>query len=109
MVVRVKIATGSGDETVDVNLSKFDPKSATAVEMFAYCQYKDAIGEGVNSKWGSWNAMKNISSPYDGCDFGSLDNIMNKKMNWSGCQTANCGRHKLRIDFDSFALSDCAA
>ena len=25
------------------------------------------------------------------------------------CQTANCGRHKLRIDFDSFALSDCAA
>ena len=84
VVVRVKIATGSGDETVDVNLSKFDPKSATAVEMFAYCQYKDAIGEGVNSKWGSWNAMKNISSPYDGCDFGSLDNIMNKKMNWSG-------------------------
>ena len=25
------------------------------------------------------------------------------------CQTANCGRHKLRIDFGSFALSDCAA
>ena len=83
-IVRVKIATGSGNEEIDVNLSKFDPKNATAVEMFAYCQYMDSTGEGVNSKWGSWNAMKNISSPYDGCDFGSLDNIMNKKMNWSG-------------------------
>lgn len=83
-IVRVKIATGSGSEEIDVNLSKFDPSNATAVEMFAYCQYMDATGEGVNSKWGSWNAMKNISSPYDGCDFGSFDNIMNKKMNWSG-------------------------
>lgn len=83
-IVRVKIATGSGSEEIDVNLSEFDPSRATAVEMFAYCQYMDATGEGVNSKWGSWNAMKNISSPYDGCDFGSLDNIMNKKMNWSG-------------------------
>ena len=83
-IIRVNIATGSGNDIIDVNLSKFDPKSATAVEMFAYCQYMDAIGEGVNSKWGSWNAMKGISSSYDGCDFGSLDNIMNKKMNWSG-------------------------
>ena len=82
-IIRVKLATGSGDETIDVNLSNFDPKNATAVEMFAYCQYMDATGEGVNSKWGSWNAMKGITSPYDGCDFGSLDNIMNKKMNWS--------------------------
>ena len=49
-----------------------------------YIGYEELIGEGVNSKWGSWNAMKSISSPYDGCDFGSLDNIMNKKMNWSG-------------------------
>lgn len=83
-IIRVKIATGKGDEVIDVNLSNFDPRNATPVEMFAYCQYKDSIGEGVNSKWGSWNAMKNITSPYDGSDFGSLDNIMNKKMNWSG-------------------------
>lgn len=83
-IIRVKLATGSGNETIDVNLSDFDPTNATPVEMFAYCQYKDSIGEGVDSKWGSWNAMKSISSPYDGCDFGSLDNIMNKQMNWSG-------------------------
>ena len=83
-IIRVKISTGSGTEEIDVNLSDFNPKNATPVEMFAYCQYMDAIGEGVNSKWGSWNAMKSISSPYDGCDFGSLENIMNKKMDWSG-------------------------
>jgi hypothetical protein len=82
-IIRVKVATGSGSETIDVNLSNFDPKNATPVEMFAYCQYKDANGEGVNSKWGSWNAMKTVMSPTDGTDFGSLDNIMNKKMNWT--------------------------
>ena len=83
-IVRVKIATGNGSESVEVNLSKFDPKNATAVEMFAYCQYKDACGEGINSKWGSWNAMKTVISPTDGIDFGSLDSIINEKMNWTG-------------------------
>lgn len=82
-IIRVKIATGSGDEVIDVNLSNFDPKNATPVEMFAYCQYKDAIGEGVNNKWGSWNALKGIALTENGADFGSLDNIMNKKMNWN--------------------------
>lgn len=55
IIIQVKLATGSGDEVLDVNHSEFAPSNATAVEMFAYCQYKDAIGEGVNSKWGSWN------------------------------------------------------
>ena len=82
-IIRVKLATGSGDEVIDVNLSNFDPKNATPVEMFAYCQYKDAIGEGVNNKWGSWNALKGIALTENGADFGSLDNIMNKKMNWN--------------------------
>ena len=83
-IVRVKIATGKGDETIDVNLSEFDPKNATPVEMFAYCQYMDAIGEGVDNKWGSWHAMKQMASPYDGFNFGTLDDIMNKKIDWSG-------------------------
>ena len=82
-IIRVKLATGSGDEVIDVNLSNFDPKNATPVEMFAYCQYKDAIGEGVNNKWGSWNALKGIALTGNGADFGSLDNIMNKKMHWN--------------------------
>lgn len=82
-IIRVKLATGSGNEIIDVNLSDFDPKNATPVEMFAYCQYKDAIEEGVNSKWGSWNALKGIALTENGADFGSLDNIMNKKMDWN--------------------------
>lgn len=81
-IIRVKVATGSGEEVIDVDLSKVDPKNATPVEMFAYCQYKDAMGEGINSKWGSWNALKGVMSPTGGADFGSLDNIMNQKMNW---------------------------
>lgn len=82
--IQVKIATGSGNEFVDVNLSNFDPKNATAVEMFAYCQYMDATGEGVNNKWGSWNALKYVTSPSDGMNFGTLDDILHKKINWTG-------------------------
>ena len=82
-VIRVKIATGGEDKVIDVDLSKFDPKNATPVEMFAYCEYMDFIGEGVNSKWGSWSALKAVMSPLDGSNFGSLDNIMNKRMNWT--------------------------
>ena len=85
VIVRVKVAQGGGvNETVDVNLSEFDPKNATAVEMFAYCQYQDAIGGGSDYKWGSWNAVKTAVSPADGLNFGSLDNIMNEKRNWTG-------------------------
>ena len=85
VIVRVKVAKGGGNnEEVDVNLSEFDPKSATAVEMFAYCQYMDSIGEGSGHKWGSWNAIKKVISPVDGMDFGSFDNIMNEKRNWTG-------------------------
>lgn len=85
VIVRVKLAKGGGNyESVDVNLSEFNPRNATAVEMFAYCQYKDAIGEGSGHSWGSWNAVKKVISPVDGLDFGSLDNIMNEKRNWTG-------------------------
>ena len=62
----------------------YNPKNATAVEMFAYCEYKDACGQGIKGHMGgSWSALKSIVSPMDGMDFGSLDNIMNKKMNWT--------------------------
>ena len=85
VVVRVKLATGGGNyESVDVNLSEFNPRNATAVEMFAYCQYKDAMGEGSGHTWGSWSAIKKVISPGDGMNFGSLENIMNEKRNWTG-------------------------
>lgn len=85
VIVRVKLATGGGNyESVDVNLSEFNPRNATAVEMFAYCQYKDAMGEGSGHTWGSWSAIKKVISPGDGMNFGSLENIMNEKRNWTG-------------------------
>ena len=90
VIIRVNVAKGGGDsESIDVNLSNFDPRNATAVEMFAYCEYKDYLGEGVNSTWGSWSEMKKILSPTDGMDFGSLENIMNRKMNWTKALSAS--------------------
>jgi len=90
VIIRVNVAKGGGDsESIDVNLSNFDPRNATAVEMFAYCEYKDYLGEGVNSTWGSWSEMKKIISPADGMDFGSLENIMNRKMNWTKALSAS--------------------
>ncbi len=85
VIIRVSVAKGGGNsESIDVNLSEFDPKNATAVEMFAYCEYKDACGQGIKGHMGgSWSALKSIVSPMDGMDFGSLDNIMNKKINWT--------------------------
>ena len=84
VIIRVNVSKGDGNsESVDVNLSDFDPQNATAVEMFAYCEYKDYMGEGVNSTWGSWSEMKKIISPTDGMDFGSLENIMNEKLDWT--------------------------
>ncbi|MDY6308006.1 MAG: hypothetical protein SPL71_08105 [Oribacterium sp.] len=85
VIVRVKLAKGGGNsESIDVNLSEFNPRSATAIEMFAYCQYMDAMGEGSGHTWGSWNAIKKVISPADGMDFGSIENIMNEKRNWTG-------------------------
>lgn len=46
VIVCVKLAKGGGNyESVDVNLSEFNPRNATAVEMLAYCQYKDSPTE----------------------------------------------------------------
>lgn len=87
VVVRVKIAKGNDEyDTVDVNLSQLDTRNATAVEMFAYCQYADANGTGVaktNSMFGSWNALKSVVSPYDGMNFGSYDEAVNTRRDWN--------------------------
>ena len=67
VIVRVRVATG---EDIDVDMAHFDPKNATAVEMFAFCEYKDFIGEGVKETWGSWSCIKKIISPETDMDFG---------------------------------------
>lgn len=85
VIVRVKIAKGENSfETVDVNLSEVDPSNATAVEMFALCQYADANETGVNDKWGSWHALKAFSAPFgQRLDIASLEEAKTKKIDWN--------------------------
>lgn len=83
-IVRVKVAQGQGrSETYEVNLSKVNPRNATAIEMFAYCQYADANGKGVNNTFGSWGALKQVAAGENAVlEFDSLEDATNKKMNW---------------------------
>ena len=80
IIVNVEL---SGGESINVNLSKFDPSNATPAEMFAYCEYMDSIGKGTNSTWGSWHMVKSIISPLSNMQFDSVENVMNQTMNWS--------------------------
>ena len=82
-LIQVKVALGEGEsKTYEVNLNEIDPRNATAIEMFAYCQYKDAKGEGVNSTFGSWNALKTMIDPVGGMEFNSIEDAATKKINW---------------------------
>ncbi len=82
-VIRVNVAMGGGEsKAYEVNLNEVDPRNATAVEMFAYCQYRDATGNGANSTFGSWNALKQMIDPIGGMEFNSLEEATTKKMNW---------------------------
>lgn len=85
VMVQVKITIGEKEfETYDVNLSEVDPGNATAIEMFALCQYADANGAGVNCTWGSWHALKEFSTPFEKrLDYTSLDDAVTKKSNWT--------------------------
>ena len=84
-VIRVKISLGQNNyETYDINLSEIDPGNATAIEMFAFCQYADANGTGVNNTFGSWHALKSFIAPAgEPLSFSSLEEATTQKMNWS--------------------------
>ncbi|MDO5381868.1 MAG: hypothetical protein Q4F06_03985 [Eubacteriales bacterium] len=85
VIVRVKISLGDNkNETIDVNLSEVDTNNATAVEMFAFCQYADANGTGVDDKWGSWHALKTFSSGFGKkMEYASYEEAISKKTNWN--------------------------
>lgn len=84
-VIRVKISLGQNNyETYDVNLSEVDPGNATAIEMFAFCQYADANGTGVNNTFGSWHALKSFIAPTgERLSFSSLEEAATQKLDWS--------------------------
>ena len=80
VIVRVNISNGL---SYDVNLSEVDPRNATAIEMFAYCQYADENGTGIaGNHFGSWNALKSFMDPLGGLEFSSVEEAANKKLNW---------------------------
>ncbi len=82
MIVRVSIALGGNEfRDYDVNLSKIDSSNASAVEMFAYCQYADSTSEG-SYKWGSWNALKHLTDDM-AYSYNSLDEALTEKKNWN--------------------------
>ncbi|MCR5144102.1 MAG: hypothetical protein K6B67_02190 [Lachnospiraceae bacterium] len=87
--VIVRVSMAQTDETMDVNVSKVDPTQASAVEMFAFCQYADATGTGVDDKWGSWHALKFFASPMEALEYKSYNDAMYKKQDWTMALAGN--------------------
>ncbi len=105
VIVRVKVATGNNNyEIHEVNVSKVDPRNASAVEMFAFCQYADANGTGVDNKWGSWHAMKSFSvGAGDVLEYDSLEDISGKKTDWT--KVLSKAEHSFKNDASGETLS----
>lgn len=84
-IIEVRVATGEKQyETYQVNLSKVNPRNASAIEMFAFCQYADASGTGVSDKWGSWHALKEFSTDFkERLEYSSLEDAVNQKKDWT--------------------------
>ncbi|MBR1572563.1 MAG: hypothetical protein IJ655_07460 [Lachnospiraceae bacterium] len=62
---------------------------ADAMEMFAFCQYADATGTGVDDKWGSWHALKFFASPMEALEYKSFNDAMYKKQDWTMALAGN--------------------
>lgn len=60
-IIQVGITYPGGvKETFEVAINEIDPESATELEMFALCNYNDALGnKEVASAFGSWHVLKN--------------------------------------------------
>ena len=78
-IVRVHV----GGKDIDVNINDVDPKNASAVEMFAYCQYADAHDTGTGYTFGSYIVLKGVTDPLGKSEYTSLDEAISKKSNWS--------------------------
>lgn len=59
-IIKVSVTKGKGNvETHEIPINEINANNATAIEMFALCNYADAIGKGTDSTFGSWNTLKN--------------------------------------------------
>ncbi len=77
-IVRVHV----NSQNVDVNIDEVDPKNATVIEMFAYCQYADAHGTGVKDSFGSFHSLKAVTDPFAEKRYLSLEKAISEKQNW---------------------------
>lgn len=78
-IVRVHV----GGKDIDVNINEVDPKNASAVEMFAYCQYADAHDTGTGYTFGSYSVLRGVTDPLGKTEYTSLDEAISKKSNWN--------------------------
>ena len=88
-IINVAITGPNGKkENFEVAIKEIDPKNATELEMFALCQYNDAIGKKeVDSSFGSWQVLKNNgrNAEYLG-DFSMADSVeefVSVKQDWN--------------------------
>ncbi len=86
-IVRV---TAANREQFDVNIQKVDPTNATAIEMFAFCQYADFNGTGVSKvegasiQWDSWRTLKFFSVSQDEVlEYASMQDAAEIKSDWT--------------------------
>ena len=59
--------------------------NATGIEMFALCNYADAIGKGTDSTFGSWSTLKNFAfnAEYLGeFSLGDYEGFISVKQDW---------------------------
>lgn len=78
-IVRVHV----GGKDIDVNINEVDTKNASAVEMFAYCQYADAHDTGTGYTFGSYSVLKGVTDPLGKSEYTSLDEAISQKKNWN--------------------------
>ncbi|MBO4907944.1 MAG: hypothetical protein J5476_01555 [Lachnospiraceae bacterium] len=102
-IVRVHV----GDQDIDVNINEVDPKHASAVEMFAYCQYADAHDTGTGYTFGSYSVLNGIIDPMKKTEYASLDDAISKKSNWSEAisgSKVSFTKEYTKEKYDSFVL-----
>ncbi|MBE5823715.1 MAG: hypothetical protein E7308_06555 [Butyrivibrio sp.] len=102
-IVRVHV----GGKDIDVNINEVDPKNASAVEMFAYCQYADAHDTGTGYTFGSYSVLKGVTDPLGKSEYTSLDEAISKKSNWNDAisgSKASFTKEQTGETFDSSVL-----
>ena len=102
-IVRVHV----GGKDIDVSINEVDPKNASAVEMFAYCQYADAHDTGTGYTFGSYSVLKGVTDPLGKSEYTSLDEAISKKSNWNDAiseSKASFTKEQTGETFDSSVL-----